>query len=482
MSRLILLVEPGYRSKFPPLGLMKIAKYHKQKGDHVEFVKGLSDERRDRWKWDRVYVASLFTYDWVQTIKALKHYEPCVKPPTSENLIVGGVLATLMAEDIRKAVPCRVVTGLLDQKGKLGYEDDDLIEGMLPDYSILEETDYKYPTSNAYFAYATRGCVRRCSFCAVPTIEPEFKHFLSLAEQIEPVAARHPKKDLLLLDNNVLASDRFPDIIAEIKSLGFQKGATFAYEHKSGRRITAQRHVDFNQGVDIRFLTEEKMALLSEIAINPLRLAFDNVGYRAMYEEKVRLAARYGITHLSNYVLFNYTDKPEDLYDRLRLNVELNEELGLQIFSFPMRFINLTSKNRSASTPGNVGPHWNRKHLRAIQCVLVKTRGVVGTRLAYFEEAFGANLEDFDKILIMPEDYIIHRRDHEGDGSTDEWWRSYSDLSSFEKQQLLSIVESNDFNDIDSTHMSTRVLRVLDHYLTPKQKEQAFTQSRALAL
>ena len=461
---------------------MKIAQYHKQKGDHVEFVKGLSCERRDRWRWDRIYVASLFTYDWAQTLQALQYYASGAKSPAEENLVVGGVLATLMAEDIRKVVPCRVVTGLLDQKGKLGYEDDDLIESMLPDYSILDETDYRYPVSNAYFAYATRGCVRRCSFCAVPTIEPEFKHYLSLTDQIEPVAANRPKKDLLLLDNNVLASERFADIIAEIKRLGFEKGALFTYQNKSGRRVSGQRRVDFNQGVDIRFLTEGKMALLSEIAIRPLRLAFDHIEYRTLYEEKVRLAAKYGISHLSNYILFNYIDKPEDLYHRLRWNVELNEELGLQIFSFPMRYINLASKNRLASTPGNVGPHWNRKYLRAIQCVLVKTRGVVGTHLAYFEEAFGDNFDDFNKILIMPEDYIIHRHDHDGDGSTDAWWRGYCDLSSLEKQQLLSIVATNDFNDIDSTHMSTRVLRVLDHYLTPNQKEQAFTQSRALAL
>ena len=41
-NRNILLVEPGYRNKYPPLGLMKIAAYHGPFGkkDTVVFVKG----------------------------------------------------------------------------------------------------------------------------------------------------------------------------------------------------------------------------------------------------------------------------------------------------------------------------------------------------------------------------------------------------------------------------------------------------------
>jgi len=38
----ILLIEPGYRNKYPPLGLMKIAQYHGPNGtrDNVKFIKG----------------------------------------------------------------------------------------------------------------------------------------------------------------------------------------------------------------------------------------------------------------------------------------------------------------------------------------------------------------------------------------------------------------------------------------------------------
>lgn len=465
MSRRILLVEPGYKNKYPPLGLMKISQYHKGKNDHVEFVKGLSSEKRDKFEWDRIYVSSLFTYDWAETVKTLKYYRYSVKEPSSENLVIGGILATLMSDDLKNEVNCRVVTGLLNEKGKLGYDDDEKIDSMIPDYDILNEISYKYPTSNAYIMYSTRGCVRRCDFCAVPTIEPKYVHYLPIKKQVDQIKRNYgEKKDLLLLDNNVLASSSFEKIIKSIKSLGFEKGATFKYKNKVGQSITVNRIVDFNQGIDARLLTEEKMALLSEIAIRPLRIAFDDIAYRELYEEKIRLASKYDIKHLSNYILFNYKDKPEDFYKRLKINLDLNEELGLQIYSFPMRYISLKNKDRRMDSPGNVGDHWNKKYLRAVQCVLNVTRGVVSPNKAFFERAFGENLNEFNKILLMPEKYILERDMHRDDGTTDLWWKQYNDLSVNEKEEFHKIVTSNNFHDLDLNIMAKKVLNVLNHY------------------
>ena len=39
-KRSILLIEPGYKNKYPPIGLMKIATYHRMLGDNVTFYKG----------------------------------------------------------------------------------------------------------------------------------------------------------------------------------------------------------------------------------------------------------------------------------------------------------------------------------------------------------------------------------------------------------------------------------------------------------
>lgn len=40
MKRNILLVEPNYKNKFPPVALMKLSTYHKNLGDNVVFYKG----------------------------------------------------------------------------------------------------------------------------------------------------------------------------------------------------------------------------------------------------------------------------------------------------------------------------------------------------------------------------------------------------------------------------------------------------------
>ena len=61
----ILLIEPDYKCKQPPLGLMKISFFHKNiLHDYVRFTKGKLPDALSGTKWDRVYVTSLFTFEW----------------------------------------------------------------------------------------------------------------------------------------------------------------------------------------------------------------------------------------------------------------------------------------------------------------------------------------------------------------------------------------------------------------------------------
>ena len=135
------------------------------------------------------------------------------------------------------------------------------------------------------------------------------------------------------------------------------------------KRRERMRIIDFNQGVDARLLDDEKMKRLAEINIRPLRIAFDYYSIKDTYVKSIRLAAKYGITDLSNYLLYNYEDKPDELYYRMKINIDLCDELDITIFSFPMKY-HPVDDSEYFNNREFVGKHWNRKFIRSIQAVL----------------------------------------------------------------------------------------------------------------
>ena len=114
-----------------------------------------------------------------------------------------------------------------------------------------------------------------------------------------------------------------------------------------------KRYVDFNQGIDSRLITDENMKKLAEIPVKPVRIAFDHWELHEIYEKSVRTAVRNGHTSLSNYILYNFKDKPEELYWRLKLNVDLCEELGASIYSFPMKYHPIEDPDYFSNRPAN---------------------------------------------------------------------------------------------------------------------------------
>lgn len=419
----ILLLEPGYANKYPPIALMKISYFHKYiHQDYVRFAKGkLPDAFKDK-KWDRVYVTTLFTFEWQKTKEAIEYAISVAKDKDPTRVYTGGILATLMPDLIKETFPnIHNNTGLLDKKGTLGLEHEECIDRMTLDYSILDDIkdEYVYPAHDAYFTYMTRGCGMKCAFCAVQTLEPEYYPYISIRDTIKKVDEKFgPKKDLLLMDNNVLRSPNFDKIIDEIIELGYGKGAE--YKHPKTGRMTS-RYVDFNQGLDAFLLTPHKAARLGELNIRPARIAFDHIEDKEKYKEAIRLCANNGIDHMSNYLLYNgedftgkghsyHADTPEDLYERMQISMELQEELiesvgrKITIFSFPMRYIPLSALER-----GFVGTHWTKKYLRALQRMLIPTQGKGVSSRSFFEADFGKSKEEFVKFLTMPEEHLGYR-------------------------------------------------------------------------
>lgn len=620
MNRQILLVEPNYKNKYPPMGLMKISTYYKRLGDHVTFFKGdlrelvLNDTfemlkkqlyanddtifwekykpqicqflkkgtyslleevpkyqtnpiiadlfryyrhffyhkeyfKPEFRKYDRVGITTLFTFYWDITIETINFAKQLCK--TKEGVMVGGVMASILADQVEDATGIKPHVGTLDTPGELDAGNNMIIDTLPLDYSILEEIDYEYPVSNAYFAYMTRGCVNKCAFCAVPKLEPIYKEFLPVSKQVKLTEEQFgAKRDLLLMDNNVLASCRYNDIIEDIKAAGFSKKDTYIapnqyeiairnlkqgvndkgyikscvkqfrkliekygaekmqniYNILSDRYLLEEhtatkeaifetydilkpyfeefyannpkkRYVDFNQGIDSRLINDENMEKLAEIPIKPVRIAFDHWSLHEKYEESVRIAVRHGHTSLSNYILYNFKDKPIELYWRLKLNVDLCEELGASIYSFPMKYHPIEDPDYF-SNRDYIGEHWNRKFIRTIQAILNSTKGKVGKGYDFFCKAFGANEEEFYKLLYMPEAMIIYRFYFEKLGLTNCWWHDYNNLTVEEKKQIRPIIERNVFTNIDEINLSEAVQRVLEYYRITKDDAERWMKEK----
>ncbi len=528
--RNILLVEPGYKNKYPPIGLMKISTYHKRRGDNVHFVKGQSKDAVSK-VWDRIYITTLFTFHFDLTVSTIRFYKKSVH--SVSDIYVGGILASLMPERLTDATGIQnVIVGQLDDSSKIDYKDHKNIDNMPLDYDMLDDVDYVYPAGDNYFAYTTRGCPNKCPFCAVPKLEPKFKTTNNIYNQIRQINTKFGiKRNLLLLDNNVLYSPKLESIVSDINRSGFINEPTFIepsplltyfrrvrsgcnidknYElvlkHLTGFRgrikdtdslavfdglleeVSAsrtpvrsllarekkfidiintfknnkakQRYVDFNQGIDARLLTEDRIKILSKIPIDPLRIAFDNISQAKIYEKAVRLAHQYGFKSFSNYMLYNHKDKPEDLWHRLMINADLRDELNLNLFSFPMKYIPIDNTNREF-----VSDHWHKKYIRAIQAVLLVKRGIVSTHRSFFEKAFGKTIDEYFEILMMPEDFIIYRKHFEIEkGWTLEWQKLYRSLSHDERSLLIETVKTNKVVPLNDVHYSQSLKKILPYY------------------
>lgn len=611
-KRNILLIEPNYKNKYPPIGLMKIASYHRMLGDNVKFYKGdLKDlvveqiyddcllrlnkiDKTIQWQqkaffikafiktgkkeiieninidksiyqkliieclidssstfrkkkylenpvFDRIYVTTLFTFYWKITVETIHFVKNLVKDP--KEIFIGGVLASLLHDELYRETGIKPHQGLLDKPGMLDKGNKIIIDNLPLDYSILDEIEYDYPTQSAYFTFMTKGCTRKCAFCSVPILEPTYKPKIETYDKFQEIKEIYgEQQNLLLMDNNVLASPNFPEIIQEIKQMGFTKGATFvepnqleiaiknlnnnhndrayikrtyrllhemldrlkgivkqsfydildefdlikfetttkenllfAYDglkdiyEKYRNKAPKLRYVDFNQGTDARYVTDDLMRLMSEIPIRPLRIAFDYIGLKKQYTAAVELAAKYGIKELSNYILYNFNDKPEDLYNRLQINIDLCKELHIDIFSFPMKYIPLFGED--AKHREYTGKFWNKKFIRAVQSILNVTKGIVAPatkndKTSFFHKAFGNNITEFFELLYMPETYIVYRSVFENDlGYTEIWKNEFNNhLTNNEREEAKRIIESNDFRFIEELTTSQRVRHFLRHY------------------
>jgi len=401
-------------------------------------------------KWHRIYISSLFTYELPRTVRTVKYYQQSVNDPN--NLIVGGIGATLMPDYISERVACRIIAGPLDKRRIIGKESKP-IGKLPPDYGLLDGSRWHYCPEDSYFCRATIGCIRRCKFCAVRTLEPRFKYFQSVRTQIRDVNEAYGEKhNLVMLDNNILACDDLEKIVCDIKNAGFEAGAV-----KNNRK----RNVDFNQGIDARLITRNNSKVLSSIALSPIRLAFDYRGIEQAYTKAIRLLAGRGFDKYTNYVMFNYNDSPRDFYYRIRVNTTLSGKMGIRITSFPMKYVPINDVSR-----GYIAPKWKWRYLRGIQCVLLATHGMVSPSREFVEAAFGSTYREFLEIISMPDRYIMFRKKYEANGCVTAWRRSFNRMLPDSKREFLALLQvlNKTRNKMEIINRNKRFRKLLEHY------------------
>jgi len=321
MSKHILLVEPDYYSQFPPIGLLKLSTYFKNKGYTTELIKGCKFPEK---KPDSVFITSLFTWTWKPVWSAVKYYKMWY--PQVDTWL-GGIYASVLPDHAQLSGADHICQGVFTEA-----------EELMPDYSLK-------PNWNGSIIFSSRGCNRKCGFCAVPRIEGTLNSAQdSIKKYVWPSHTR-----IIFFDNNFLWNPHKDAIFEELREI--------------------RKPVDFNQGLDARLITDEIAQNLSNIPLDQsagVRIAYDSRDQKKAVENAIQRLSENNISKrkVFVYTLFNYNDTPENFLERV-LDI-----LNWGAISYPMRYEPLVALEKNQY----VSPNWTKQQLEAVQ----KARRVIG--------------------------------------------------------------------------------------------------------
>lgn len=186
------------------------------------------------------------------------------------------------------------VTGCSDiEYGGSAYD----IKKVLPSHIANLKSDYSiYPEAETSYGFLTRGCFRNCKFCIVRQKEGD----IHLGESLDNIVQHDYTK---FLDNNFLCHPQAEDMLQELID----------------RNIRCQ----FNQGLDIRIMTDSKAKLLSKVNCHEYIFAFDRLGDERLVTEKYNLFKKYvdSINHYdSTFFIYCHPDMDicHDVLHRIR--------------------------------------------------------------------------------------------------------------------------------------------------------------------
>jgi hypothetical protein len=262
---------------YPNLPLMKISAWHKQQGDTVEWYQPLFHSMRE--PLDIVYMSKVFGSEYTPDYPYYVNAKEIRK---------GGTGYAIRIENGKEVFDDSLHQNLPDE-----------IEHIYPDYSLYTEL-----TKDTAYGFLTRGCCNNCSFCIVSKKEGTCSHKVADLSEFW-----RGQKKIELLDPNLLACKDHMELLQQLAD--------------------SKAKVNFNQGLDARFITEENAKLLKEIDISMLHFAFDFMKNEKRIVRGLEIAKE--ILQIDDriatvYMLVNYdTTIEQDLY-----RVQKIKELGYQ--------------------------------------------------------------------------------------------------------------------------------------------------------
>jgi len=371
-----LLLEPKIKAVAPNIALMKFARWCELHDHDYQYVRGIVSPNITP---DVILMSCVFSYHSKLYENTINHY---LQLFPDAKITVGGVFPSLNAQWFKKWNGAVTVhKGLCPE-----------IEDVPPKYdvNVQSEDENPYPRDKIVL-YASRGCPNKCRFCAVPKLEGAIKPFKSISGMLN--AANMPyASSVVLFDNNFLVHPYFDNIIDELVDFGLPVDI-HGLHAGSFTRHHAKRFAELKWG-----------SQQGNTNTPYLRFSFDRIKYAKDIRKALRCVVDYDIkaTFLC-YTLYNWTDTPEDFWERIQIAQQIVDDVGETIQLFPMRYEPLNALERSQY----IGKHWNNNLLRGIDRICENTHRflTISRSRALFNYIGHTKEEFFQNILKMGTDY-----------------------------------------------------------------------------